>query len=301
MPPHPCRCRSPQGQPTTAAAGTDTSRRPRLRPKARAFLVKDINTQPAIFSSNPHNFFTIGSTTLFVAETPEIGSELWKTDGTAAGTALVKDINPFGGSSPSWLTAANGVLYFAVDDGAHGLELWKTDGTTAGTALVKDINPGAAGSNPSPLTEADGVLFFTVDDGTHGVELWKTDGTAAGTALVSDIKPGTEGSYPRALTKVNETLFFTVVSDPAHGPELWKSDGTAAGTMRVMNIAPEGQRTQGSDPGVLTDLNGTLFFNASTVSPARNSGPETGRRAAPASSRTSGPDNAGLLRNPSRP
>ena len=95
--------------------------------------------------------------------------ELWKSDGTAAGTVLVKDINPGSASSePSNLTNVNGTLFFTADDGAHGIELWKSDGTAAGTVLVKDINPGSAGSDPPRLTNVNGTLFFSANDGTHG-------------------------------------------------------------------------------------------------------------------------------------
>ena len=74
------------------------------------------------------------------------GPELWKSDGTEAGTVLVKDIHPGAGgySSPSSLTGVGGTLFFAADDGTHGSELWKSDGTEAGTVLVKDINAGGA-------------------------------------------------------------------------------------------------------------------------------------------------------------
>src|SRR5205807_5582603 len=97
--------------------------------------------------------------------------ELWKSDGTAAGTALVKDINPgsaYGfpaSSSPNNLTAVGGTLFFSANDGTNGKELWKSDGTAAGTVLVKDINPGIADSYPSALTAADGPLFIAADDG----------------------------------------------------------------------------------------------------------------------------------------
>ena len=49
----------------------------------------------------------------FKADDGSTGSELWKTDGTAAGTVMVKDINSGAGDSyPSYLTVFNGALYF---------------------------------------------------------------------------------------------------------------------------------------------------------------------------------------------
>ncbi len=52
------------------------------------------------------------------------GVELWRSDGTAAATALVKDIRPGAfGSHPRYLTAFRGRVYFSADDGATGAEL----------------------------------------------------------------------------------------------------------------------------------------------------------------------------------
>src|SRR5947209_4656160 len=75
------------------------------------------------------------------------GYELFRSDGTAAGTYMVKDINPGAGSSmPANLTNVNGTLFFTANDGVHGAELFHSDGTAAGTYMVKDINPGSAGA-----------------------------------------------------------------------------------------------------------------------------------------------------------
>lgn len=57
-------------------------------------LVKDINTIPSTKGSDPYLRATIGNTVYFFAKTLTNGFELWKSDGTAAGTLLVKDIYP---------------------------------------------------------------------------------------------------------------------------------------------------------------------------------------------------------------
>src|SRR5437867_6417160 len=83
------------------------------RAQLPAFLVKDIDAVPIVVSSDPGNFVTIGGTTFFAAFTPSAGRELWRTDGTAAGTMLLKDINPGpDDSSPSRLTVVGGVFFF---------------------------------------------------------------------------------------------------------------------------------------------------------------------------------------------
>src|SRR6266853_1734002 len=147
------------------------------------------------------------------------GPELWKSDGTEAGTVRVKDINPSpgAGSSPRGLTVFNNALYFSASDGSTGVELWKTDGTEGGTERVKDIAPGVGSiggileplsSSPSGFTVFNNALYFSADDGVSGRELWKTDGTEGGTALVKDINP-TADSSPSGLKVFGNALYFS--------------------------------------------------------------------------------------------
>lgn len=152
------------------------------------------------------------------------GYELWKSDGTEAGTVLVKDICIGAGSSDlSSLTNIDGTLYFIANDGSTGAELWKSDGTEAGTVQVKDINPGIDGLYEyvvPDLTNVDGIVYFCANNGSNGSELWRSDGTEAGTMLVMDIWPGINGSFPEYLTNVDGTLYFSA-DDGIHGQELW--------------------------------------------------------------------------------
>jgi ELWxxDGT repeat protein len=157
-------------------------------------------------------------------EQGKVGRGLWRTDGTAAGTVLIKPVGfPFDDvrlQSTAWPTVVGGHLFFVADDGDHGFELWRTDGTTDGTVLVRDVAPGSASSHPRNLVAAGGRLFFTATDGAHGFELWESDGTAAGTRMVHDTAPGGLSSHPEEITEAGGRLFFRA-DDGVFGSELW--------------------------------------------------------------------------------
>ena len=110
-----------------------------------AFLVscgvRTNEIDPGAGSHRPFGCAVFDNAVYFSAFEGTSGFELWKSDGTVAGTVRVKDINPGpGGSSPFGFTISNNALYFSADDGRNGFELWKSDGTEAGTVRVKGIS-----------------------------------------------------------------------------------------------------------------------------------------------------------------
>ncbi|MFP5287514.1 MAG: ELWxxDGT repeat protein, partial [Thermoanaerobaculia bacterium] len=230
----------------------------------------------------------LAGTLLFAADDGSAGRELWRSDGTEAGTSLLKDLHPSGNGFARQLTPFGGKVFLVGDPAS----LWSSDGTGAGTTafpsgcdqsltpaggqlfcilsfisddlrkigpsdadttLVKSIHPGLVGD----LTAAGSRLFFAAQqDG--GRELWTSDGTEAGTQRVADIAPGPASSLPQDLTAHLGTVFFSA-DDGSTGRELWKSDGTAAGTVRVRDILPG---PGSSDPRGITSAGGLVFFIA---------------------------------------
>src|SRR5262249_400475 len=173
---------------------------------------------PAGGSSPPPAALTlVGDKLFFTADDGTHGRELWVTDGTTAGTAMVADLNPTGDAFRPFtfrqpmLADVGGVLLFAIDDGAHGQELWRSHGTAAGTHLVKDIIPGAGDgidfTDPLNFAIADGKLFFAANDGTHGSRLWMSDGTTEGTMQVSNLTVAI-ANPTQGIANVNGSLFF---------------------------------------------------------------------------------------------
>ncbi|MCY1045855.1 hypothetical protein OV208_31370 [Corallococcus sp. bb12-1] len=149
------------------------------------------------------------------------GGELWKSDGTLLGTRRVKDVNPGPeGSLPSGLTAMDGRLYFAADDGVHGRELWSTDGTSQGTVLVQDLEPGPVGSAPTALAATDGWLFFSAATAARGREAWYSGGGSGRVQSLRDIAPAHLGSNPRGFARSGSYVFF-VATHPDQGEEPW--------------------------------------------------------------------------------
>ncbi|MFP2926305.1 ELWxxDGT repeat protein [Pyxidicoccus sp. 3LG] len=199
-----------------------------------------------------------------MAVTTEHGLELWRTDGTASGTVLVKDLRPgqpYG--EPRFLTDVNGTLFFAATEGNEGQTgLWKSDGTEAGTVRLASMATSTNNAlfSRDQLAAFGGALYFVkqVDFTRH--ELWKTDGTAGGTVLVRPL-PATGNSEVDALKAVGQTLFFA--AEGPNGRELWKTDGTPEGTREVKDIRPPRRPDAvepGSPPTALTELEGQLYF-----------------------------------------
>ena len=173
--------------------------------------------------SKSDGFIILNQEMYFLAYDENNGTELWRSDGTLAGTWMVRDINTgSSGSNIESMVKVGNEIFFRADDTATWdySNLWKSDGTEAGTVMVKDTT-----YSPSYLFDFNGLLIFK--NGANG-NLWKSDGTTSGTVELTNIST----NY---FAVMNNHLYF-VSNDGDHGHELWKSDGTTAGTMMVKDI-----------------------------------------------------------------
>jgi ELWxxDGT repeat protein len=218
--------REPPSEPIAMTRPSLAAARPRPRLETLEARLAPANSPVLIANvaptgdSTPQSFAGLGDFVYFAAAGPT-GDELWRTDGTTAGTTNVADLYPGSagfspnGSAPRNLTAVGDTLFFAANDGGGtGIELYKSDGTAAGTTRVKDIRVGANSSSPTMLTAVGDTLYFVATDATSGTELWKSDGTEAGTVLVAELTAGSGSTTFGWLREAGGKLFFAQV--PAH-------------------------------------------------------------------------------------
>ena len=191
-------------------------------------LVRDIHPGGGdLGSSFPEFLANVRGNLFFQANDGTHGAELFRSDGTKAGTRIVKDLWPgSGGAQAAYITASASRAFYVSVTAAYAAELWSSDGTANGTQLVRDIAPGGAnlgslgGSDPHSLVNVHGTLFFAANDRTRGTELWRVTGSPPHAGMVGGIRPGPAGSRPTSLSNVNGTLFFGA-NDGIHGDELW--------------------------------------------------------------------------------
>ncbi len=174
-------------------------------------LVKNINPsgngmQPPVLMYSPYTA-VVGGNLFFVASNGTTGFELYKTDGTTAGTSIVKDIEVGSSSSnPSNFVVLNDTLYFTCTTSGDGNELWKSDGTAAGTVLVKDFNPSlGSSSNPNYIINLNNTLYFSATV-ANKTTLCKSNGYAVNTVTVF-ASPNFNSEFCR-LTKVDSSIYF---------------------------------------------------------------------------------------------
>lgn len=207
--------------------------------------VTDINPAVQDYSPTiiPGQFAALNGNLFFSNYDSVHGMELWRSNGTPAGTIYLRNLNPGAASSfPGHMAVINNSLYFSATDGAGGDELWQSNGTAAGTVKVRSLAVQATdsaltnGFNGGPRFGVLGnLMLFSAEDNIHGNELWRTDGSTGGTVMLRDLDPGPLSSTPSNFMSLGNKIFFT--TQEPNGGMLWVSDGTSPGTVPLMILS----------------------------------------------------------------
>lgn len=196
-------------------------------------MVKDINltsveSENYTFSGSSlrKKFIDVNGKLFFLANSGPEGFELWRSDGTNAGTTLVKDFvtGTASASYGNFLTLGSN-LFFLVTDNTGETGYWKTDGTEVGTKSLIGLNPNIVFRNVYPLnTSTNNLLYFAAYGDISGYELYKTNGNNVN--FLKDIETKMHYSYSNFSNKigVNNNVIFNF-NDNEHGNELWKTNG----------------------------------------------------------------------------
>lgn len=241
-----------------------------VRPIAISVLKQNIELGPQRLVNN---HAVLNGKTYFSGKTNASGSELWVTDGTDAGTVMLKDIRAgSSASNPNFFYTLGNKVIFVADDGTNGAELWVTDGTSDGTVLLKDIAAGATSSFPGSrevvtsgssmrgdgMSIVNGKLYFAATTTAEGREPWVTDGTPNGTQIVSDIRSGASGSMDATASgpflPAGGKVVFSANSG-TNGDEPMVYDGTTTSLLKDVNPG-----NQGSGFNVSTLVVGNIVY-----------------------------------------
>lgn len=206
-------------------------------------LVKDINAGSASslntslsYNDNINILHSVISDNVlyFTASNTTTGLDVWKTNGTAAGTTIVKDF-----PTPSYLlNELNGTVYIAtnyvesLEWDFNVSELWKSNGTAVGTTLVKKISiDGYSFGLSGGFILKNQLAFFHPTE--YSTDLYITDGTEAGTKFIKDYSPNWRGGVLYSFV-INDALLLTEGYD-YFVSWISRTDGTPDGSTRLVN------------------------------------------------------------------
>jgi len=212
-------------------------RRDKISGEAKVIMVNEQN------DSNSDSFKDIniigkldGKTIIFQIANLDKGiAQIWRTDGTDAGTYLLKEkiytnINTF------WEFLAlqqrpltqNGKLYFIAADTEREISnLWQTDGTVEGTSLVNELSKFA-----TMIMFKDEIYFAGINEELK-LSLFKISKESGKPEKITD-KTTPYPDVILSLYAISNNMLYIINSN-----KLWQSDGTDEGTTLLLELDKE--------------------------------------------------------------
>lgn len=229
-------------------------------------LIEDL--RPGAEGSDPRELVPWNGRVWFTADDggPR-GRQVWRTDGTAAGTTRVTSLFLMDGiGDGALLRASSGSLFLASV--TNGRTLWAIPASGSGVVFLLKSFSSSPFIGPTTdfgmFTTVGGRAVFSFFEPTTGLELWSSDGTVAGTQAVSDLNPGGFSSDPCEIATGGGLAWFGAF-DAATGWELYTTDGTTAGTTGPIEVEAgpgPAQYPFSNDAELLTS---GLVFSANTT------------------------------------
>lgn len=227
------------------------------------------------YGSEVQNIYVFNGRIYFSAADGHL-DELWVSDGTAAGTRMLRNLENVFADPP---VSACGPLFFPGSDLVRGEELWIAE--TSGVHMAYDLYPGAKSAFPSNLQVVGEHLYFSAFNRfsdppiyTDLRGLWKTDGSETGLQQLAEFK-GMNPARWENLVELGGIYLFRGVDQS--GEELWRTDGTSNGTMRLKDIYPG---VNSGSPALPTRMGDNIYFSANDGATGtelwRTDGSETG-------------------------
>ena len=213
-------------------------------------LVLDINPQfftPNAFlpsyiepvSSDPKHLIASQGKLYFQAEDASYGTELWCSDGTPAGTYMVRNIAH---TTPSPFFKFGSNLFFPASTLSAGDELWKLPNGSQQAHQLLDINLGPEDSTPDKFSLFGSEMFFSASDadsiftGAPNQSLWKSDGTTIGTIKLKTLDKFNDFFWNNGMEPVGSGSDLLFLAQEGYDRELWITDRTPTGTLQLVDI-----------------------------------------------------------------
>lgn len=221
---------------------------------------------------------SLGGRLMFVWDDPQLGQELWASDGTPGGTTLVADLAPqtqTGNADPGHLFVLGDAVIYAGADGVRTRGLWRSDGTAGGTVRVADAAPVEYTVFPPHSAEFLGTrLVYAGAAIANDNEVWITDGTSPGTIRLTDVTvadpfvstgftDASPGACGRGFIAAGGFVYFGATVN--RFGRLYRTDGTPIGTTEIGVYPFFSQRLFNERSRVcpLASLGDRIFFGAS--------------------------------------